>query len=263
MGGTRVIYCEHGREDPNWCPHCLGINNREVPFVLPSEFWKIASDFPANKELVYPDHARAQEFDKHRGKTVLEYGCGGGSDTMSYLRRGNTVYYCDIVPRNIEVTRQRIMEMPRCEFDWTAHPTLLPESHLVLPVQDKICDVVSSHGVIHHIPEPAPILKEFFRVLRPGGLLYIMLYTEHLWKRFEDEVRSLKGRKGISESEAFGWCTDGEGCPYARAYTRNEGEQLLAGIGFAPLDVVEFNEEPPLFRTFRAMRPWGASSHGW
>jgi SAM-dependent methyltransferase len=37
-------------------------------------------------------------------------------------------------------------------------------------------DLVYSYGVIHHIPEPDPVLARAFEVLKPGGRLVIWLY---------------------------------------------------------------------------------------
>jgi len=37
-------------------------------------------------------------------------------------------------------------------------------------------DVVYSYGVIHHIPEPDPVIKRAYEVLKPGGRLVIWLY---------------------------------------------------------------------------------------
>src|SRR4030067_2872760 len=74
----------------------------------PREFWKKAASYPESKEDYYPEHAAVQEFNQYTGKRVLEYGCGGGSDALSYLRRGNTVAYLDIVPSNVIVTSPRI-----------------------------------------------------------------------------------------------------------------------------------------------------------
>lgn len=43
----------------------------------------------------------------------------------------------------------------------------------VLPVADGSVDVVLCTQVIEHIPEPARVLQEIFRVLRPGGTLIL------------------------------------------------------------------------------------------
>lgn len=37
-------------------------------------------------------------------------------------------------------------------------------------------DVVVSFGVLHHIPEPAPVVRRAFEALRPGGKLLVWLY---------------------------------------------------------------------------------------
>jgi SAM-dependent methyltransferase len=37
-------------------------------------------------------------------------------------------------------------------------------------------DLVTSFGVIHHIPEPAPTMRAIFSALRPGGRVFIWVY---------------------------------------------------------------------------------------
>lgn len=212
-------------------------------------FWQVAGTFPANKEDVYPQHTIAQEFNKYRGIRVLEYGCGGGSDTLSYLRRGNFVYATDVVPQNIEVAKARVhnaMAAVQSSF-------LLLDRNDQIPLPDGFIDVASSHGVIHHIATPEPVLTEIVRVLKPGGMLYVMLYTEHLYKRFQPEITKLVREEGITALEAFGWCTDGEGCPYADSYTEAGGTALLSKVGLTVTSTYMYNNDD--FRTFRAVKP--------
>lgn len=194
------------------------------------EFWERASEYPANKEECYPDHARLQQFDKAKGKVVLEYGCGGGGDTLSYLRRGATVKFADFVPKNIDTTYGRIWAS---NFEASTYEGLLLKDSAKIPLKDKSVDIVSSNGVLHHITDPLPVLKEFYRVLKKGGSLYVMMYTENLWNSFADRIKELTKTWGISEFTAFGWCTDNEGYPYARAYTEKEGTELIEKAGFS------------------------------
>ncbi|MEM6257487.1 MAG: methyltransferase domain-containing protein [Planctomycetota bacterium] len=42
-----------------------------------------------------------------------------------------------------------------------------------LPFADSAFDIVFSNTILHHIPEPAEMLREAGRVLRPGGVLLI------------------------------------------------------------------------------------------
>lgn len=212
--------------------------------------WKRAGTFPANKETVYPDHAGIQEFVAHAGKRVLEYGCGGGSDTLSFLRRHARVWYADVVPENIAVTRQRIAAAG-LGAEFVAYPVELDTSWPI-PLAAQTMDVVSSHGVLHHIEEPAPVVAEFHRVLKVGGLVYVMLYTETLWAEHARQVELLQRVRKLSEAEAFGWCTDGEGVPYARAYTEAEGQALLEAAGFRVVSAKTYHKG--LFRTFKGVK---------
>ena len=51
-------------------------------------------------------------------------------------------------------------------------------SATAIPFPDRTFDIVYSHGVLHHIPELAPVEKEIARVLKPGGELSAMLYAK-------------------------------------------------------------------------------------
>lgn len=217
----------------------------------PRAFWTVAGGFPTNKEEVYPEHAEAQRFDQHKGKIVLEYGCGGGSDTLSYLRRGCSVIYADIVSANVLKTQRLVRESG---FMGKAKPTVLKESaRIALP--DEFVDVANAHGVIHHISDldvRVATLREICRVLKPGGWFYVMLYTDELWARFADEITNLVDKHGITPEEAFGWCTDGRPCPYATSYDKERGAVLLKAGGFEVESTFVYNHSD--FRTFRARK---------
>ncbi len=216
--------------------------------------WCRAANFPADKENVYADHAAVQEFSLHAGKRVLEYGCGGGSDALSYLRRGCTVWYVDIVPSNVEATRRRIQEAsvaPNGYIERAFAVTIQASDEI--PVASEDFDIVNAHGVLHHIEDPRPVLETFHRILRPGGLLYVMLYTEHLWDyHYNDAMRLVEMEKCESIFEAFGWCTDDTGTPYAKPYTEATGRELIEGVGFRVLSAKTYNQD--WFRTFKAVR---------
>lgn len=42
-----------------------------------------------------------------------------------------------------------------------------------LPDGNDTYDIVMSNSIVHHIPEPLAVLKELWRVLKPGGLLFV------------------------------------------------------------------------------------------
>jgi 2-polyprenyl-3-methyl-5-hydroxy-6-metoxy-1,4-benzoquinol methylase len=220
----------------------------DIPIERVREAWSRAAGFPVDKERVYSDHAAAQEFELAKGKTVLEYGCGGGSDTLSYLRRGAMVYFADIVHSNVEVTDLRVTSEGFAQF---AMPVALNAS-ATIPLPSSMFDIVSSHGVLHHIVDPLPVLKEFLRLLKPEGKLYVMLYTPSLEERCGTKIAGLVLSQRISKEEAFAWCTDGDGAPYARSYSTEEGVGLLQQAGFRVVSSLVYNSGD--FRTFRAVK---------
>ena len=202
--------------------------------------WECASEFSPSKEDVYPAHKIVQEFDSIHDLNVYEYGCGGGSDVMSYLRRGNTVTATDIVPKNLETTKKRIIS-EKLSLD-KANLVLLENSY-PLPFPDNNFDIISSHGVLHHIKEVDPVIKELYRVCKPGGFIYVMLYTDSLWNHHLPRVEHYVKTRGIDIYEAFCWCTDGEGTPYARCYTTEEACKFLTDVGFTVVDYNHWLEE--------------------
>lgn len=42
-----------------------------------------------------------------------------------------------------------------------------------LPCADQSVDGVIANSLIHHLPEPLPVLREMLRVLKPGGFLFL------------------------------------------------------------------------------------------
>ena len=211
--------------------------------------WKFVADvFVLNKSAIYPEHTPIQEFDLHHGKNILEYGSGVGSDAWEYARRNNYVTCCDIVAENLAKAKENLSS-----FGFDATYVLLNES-FPLPFDDGVFDLVNSHGVIHHIPQGSEVVKEFHRVLKSGGLCYIMLYTEVLGLYFASQIKPLMEQYPQigSQEEAFCWLVDGFGTTYARPYNEEEGRKLLTDAGFEVTKTSVYNND--FFRTYRSVK---------
>jgi SAM-dependent methyltransferase len=88
---------------------------------------------------------------------ILDAGCGTGLN-LRHLPAGSTGI--DINPRNIELIRKRLPGHPVVEGDIEA-----------MPFTDDSFGTVLCTEVLEHIPDPAAAIREFRRVLRPGGTL--------------------------------------------------------------------------------------------
>ncbi|MDQ3798981.1 MAG: class I SAM-dependent methyltransferase [Acidobacteriota bacterium] len=115
-------------------------------------------------DTVYP-----LEFSYHllgdvHGKTILDFGCGNGENTILLAYgRGARVLSMDISAASVKVAEKRL-EMNDLEdaaefFAGSAHDICLP---------DESVDVVFGMAILHHL-DLKLAAKEVFRVLKPGG----------------------------------------------------------------------------------------------
>ena len=91
------------------------------------------------------------------GQPILDAGCGTGLN-LRHLPPGSTGI--DINPRNLELIRARLPQHRVVEGDIEA-----------MPFTDGSFGTVLCTEVIEHVPDPASALREFRRVLEPGGVL--------------------------------------------------------------------------------------------
>ena len=59
----------------------------------------------ARKYMVEPHIPAFAEFERWRGKRVLEIGCGLGTDTMNFARHGARVTAVDLSEKSLELAR--------------------------------------------------------------------------------------------------------------------------------------------------------------
>ncbi len=104
-------------------------------------------------------------FHGRTNRRILDAGCGTGS-MLSWLQRfhGATVIGIDLSCHALAFCRRR------------GHRALAQCSVLLLPFRAQSFDLVVCADVLQHLPDPpgdAAALAELYRVLRPGGSLYI------------------------------------------------------------------------------------------
>jgi len=101
------------------------------------------------------------------GFTVLDFGCGPGSYVVPAAQKvGRTgrVYALDICPTAIEMVTERI------EKEHLANVTTIL-SDCDTGLDEESVDVVLLYDIFHDLSDPAAVLSELRRVLKPEGIL--------------------------------------------------------------------------------------------
>lgn len=118
------------------------------------------------QDYMLRDFAR---FEEARGRKVLEVGIGAGTDFVQWARAGAPAYGRDLTQASVDMVRERL------ELEGL-HGDIAVGDAESLGFPDDFFDVYYSWGVLHHTPDTQKALAEAHRVLKPGGVLKIMLY---------------------------------------------------------------------------------------
>jgi ubiquinone/menaquinone biosynthesis C-methylase UbiE len=98
------------------------------------------------------------------GKTVLDYGCGNGENSLPLVSRGARVIGLDVSEDLLGLARRRL------ELHGLAdRATFLAGSAHELPLPDRSVDAVMGIAILHHLDLDLAA-REVHRVLKPGGL---------------------------------------------------------------------------------------------
>ncbi len=123
--------------------------------------------------------------------TVADLGCGTGPVTAALAPFVGRVIAIDGSPEMLAAARSRLAEFPNVDL---RHADL--ES---VPIDDSEADAATLILVLHHLPDPARVLEEVARILRPGGKLLVLDMLPH----DRDEYRQRMGHvwMGFSAEE--------------------------------------------------------------
>jgi SAM-dependent methyltransferase len=169
------------------------------------EFFDDLDDYRFDKLHYLP---RLVDFDAFRGQEVLEVGCGIGTDLVRFARGGARVTGVDLSATAIDLARRNF------ELHGVAADELRVANAEALPFPDARFDVAYGHGVVQYTADPARLVRECHRVLRPGGTAIFMVYNRVSWLNALSKVMKVP--------------LEHEDAPVLRKFSISEFKALLA-----------------------------------
>ncbi|WOH48842.1 class I SAM-dependent methyltransferase [Bradyrhizobium sp. sBnM-33] len=165
--------------------------------------------------------------------SILDFGCGPGHDLVGFgvMSKPRRLVGVDVSASSLSEAEARLAlhkipaELVRIDIEQNS-----------LPFEDGAFDIVHTSGVLHHMAAPEKALREFRRILKPGGRARIMVYNRdsiwfHLYVPFVLQIE--QGQfEGLSPEDAFRRSTDGPDCPISRAYSKESFQSLVEPFGF-------------------------------
>ena len=189
-----------------WNNRPCNIKHSRSPIGTKEYFDEVEARRYANE----PHNYTFPEFERWRGKRVLEVGCGIGTDAVNFARAGAIYTGVDLSSESVKLAKQRfdVFGLQGEIFEANAE-----ELGAVFDHHEKF-DLIYSFGVIHHAPRPDRVVANFPNLLAEGGEIRAMLYAKNSWKNILIDA-------GWDQPEAQ------DNCPQAITYTKQEARELF------------------------------------
>jgi SAM-dependent methyltransferase len=154
----------------------------------------------------------ARSLARVEGPRVLDFGCGRGAIVDLGLSQGLDIYGADTFDGIYRHWYEQLPERLKSRINRIEGP---------LPYPDASFDVVVSNQVFEHIPEPAIVLPEIRRVLKPGGSFLVLFPVKETWyeghagvyfaQHLQRRPRLLRGYLRLAHMLGFGLYRQGKG----------------------------------------------------
>lgn len=173
------------------------------------------------------------------GSTALDAGCGEGGVALHLAKQhGLQVSGIDLLDFNITHAQQAARKQ-----GLTKSATFQVGTYMELPFKSGAFDAVYTMETLVHAPDYRKALKEFYRVLKPGGKLVLFEYSlkpEELLN--EDEKLGMAKIKQVNEVASM---------PAFNEFTFDNMPKLLAAAGFSSVSVKDISKRIlPMLKQF-------------
>jgi ubiquinone/menaquinone biosynthesis C-methylase UbiE len=154
------------------------------------------------------------------GATALNIGCGAGDEALILARGGASCVAMDITAPAAEAADSLLQKIDG--------GIGIQADARFIPLKSASVDIVYSSGVLHHSPDLPKSIAEIHRVLKPGGVAYIMLYATWSIMFLQEKLMRWTGEQA--------WETEGRKNPCTTTYSAAECRKLFSAFDRVSID---------------------------
>lgn len=160
---------------------------------------------------------------------IIDGGTGPGYLTLEFLKKTKgKVHALDYSPHMLEIAKETLRENGLSSKEVFYD---LKDIHFT-GYQENYADLVVSYSCLHHWERPAEVLKELYRIIKPGGCIFIF---DTFKEAAKDAVPLLK--KQISEDYLFRFVVKA----FDESYSLDEVEDFVNQADIDDYELVPFS----------------------
>ncbi len=192
---------------------------KDIKHAVQSQFGQVAANYSTSAV-----HVRGADLDAMLAaaaltgrERVLDAGTGTGHTALAFARQAAAVVAVDFTENMLAQGRQLAQTQGLTNVDFRLGDVE------ALPVGDHEIDLVVSRYSAHHWPHPQQALREFTRVLNPGGTLIlndIVSYDDLVCDTYLQSIELLRDPSHVRDHTVAQW------------------QAMIADAGFANIEVV-------------------------
>jgi len=201
-----------------WDKRPCNIKHSPKPFGTKEYFDEVEQ----RKYFVEPHIPKFAQFERWKGKKVLEIGCGIGTDSINFVRAGADLTAVELSEKSLEICKKRFaVYRLKAKF----YLGNAEELSSFLPLEKY--DLIYSFGVIHHTPHPEKVFEEIKKYCHSKTEIRIMLYSKYSWKVFWIILKYGKGEFWKAKELIKNYSEAQTGCPVTYCYSFKDIKRLL------------------------------------
>ncbi|MCX7749454.1 MAG: methyltransferase domain-containing protein [Clostridia bacterium] len=132
-----------------------------------------------------------------KNMTIVDLGAGNG-----YLSRAAAKFVKKVIA--IDISGEMIKELnKKAKENGIKNIETVKSDGQDVPIKDCQADAVFASMFLHHIGEPLDVIKEMYRILKPGGIVFLADLMEHKDKELMEKMHDIWSGFSLTQLETW------------------------------------------------------------